>query len=223
MVYRSPWEGFTSWGGAGSAYVTRGWHEPSGTRTQGCGTASWPRSARGSAGNIARMKRILITGMSGTGKSALIDALGERGLRAVDLDEPGWSISADDGDWIWHEERVAELLDTPEEGEWLFVSGCATNQGKFRDRFDEVVLLSAPTELILERLATRTSNDYGKRPEEVAEVLGYIETVEPLLRRAASHEVDTSLPLTEVLARVLRLVGADRALGDAGSAVIDHR
>ena len=54
-------------------------------------------------------------------------------------------------------------------------------------------------------------------------MLGYIETVEPLLRRAASHEVDTSLPLTEVLARVLRLVGADRALGDAGSAVIDHR
>lgn len=170
-------------------------------------TASWPSVT----GNIASMKRILITGMSGTGKSALIGALAERGFRAVDLDEPAWSESAADGDWIWREERVAELLDAPEDDEWLFVSGCATNQGKFRDRFDEVVLLSAPTELILERLATRTSNHYGKRPEEVAEVLGYIETVEPLLRRAASHEVDTRPPLTDVLARVLRLVGADPA------------
>ena len=104
------------------------------------------------------------------------------------------------------EERVAELLDAAE-SEWLFVSGCATNQAKFHDRFDEVVLLSAPTELILQRLASRTSNDYGKRPEEVAEVLGYIETVEPRLRRVADHEIDTSAPLEHVVDLLLELVG----------------
>ncbi len=35
--------------------------------------------------------RVLITGMSGTGKSAVIQALAERGYRSVDADEAGWS------------------------------------------------------------------------------------------------------------------------------------
>jgi dephospho-CoA kinase len=37
------------------------------------------------------MKRILITGMSGTGKSAVIVELMRRGYRAIDLDTPEWS------------------------------------------------------------------------------------------------------------------------------------
>lgn len=37
------------------------------------------------------MKRVLITGMSGTGKSAVIRELAARGFRAVDIDTPEWS------------------------------------------------------------------------------------------------------------------------------------
>jgi len=55
---------------------------------------------------MGTMKRILMTGMSGTGKSALVVALAEPGFRAIDLGEPEWSESAEDGDWIWREERV---------------------------------------------------------------------------------------------------------------------
>ncbi len=152
------------------------------------------------------MKRVLLTGMSGVGKSSLAEELRARGFRAVDLDQPGWSASAPDGDWVWCEARVQELL-AAEVGEWLFVSGCAENQVQFHPQFDHIVLLSAPKEVVVERLATRTNNPYGKRPEEVAEVLGYMDTVEPRLRRVASHEVDTSVPLTEVVAKVLQLVG----------------
>ncbi len=176
------------------------------------------------------MKRILLTGMSGTGKSVLVEELARRGFPAVDLDSPDWSEHAPDGDWVWQEERVRTLLDaegplgqgggrasdgpntrdTPdsEAADWLFVSGCAENQVGFHPRFDAIVLLSAPTDVVLHRLATRTNNDYGKHPEEVADVLGYIDTVEPRLRRVAHHEVDTSAPLDAVVARVLELVGA---------------
>jgi len=55
-------------------------------------------------------------------------------------------------------------------------------------------------------LGTRTNNQYGKRPDEVARVLGLVERVEPLLRRAAGHEIDTSAGLEDVVATLLRLV-----------------
>jgi shikimate kinase len=148
------------------------------------------------------MKRILLTGMSRTGKSSVIAELRARGYPAVDMDEPGWSEHAPDGDWIWREDRVRELLEQ-EPGEILFVSGCATNQGQFYAHFDAIVLLSAPAAVLIERLTTRMNNPYGKRPKELAEVLGYLETVEPLLRRGATHEIDTRLPLEQVVAKVL--------------------
>ena len=61
--------------------------------------------------------------------------------------------------------------------------------------------------MIVERLATRTTNPYGKRPEDVARVLGLLRTIEPMLRRGAGHVVDTSVPLAQVVAKVLRLAG----------------
>jgi dephospho-CoA kinase len=164
------------------------------------------------------MRRILLTGMSGTGKSTLVGELAARGHWAIDADcdELSEWVASDDTldtagspvepgrDWVWREGRIQDLLSAEDAGV-LFLSGCAPNMGKFLHQFDEVVLLSAPADLIVERLRTRTGNQYGKRPEEVARVLDLIETVEPLLRRAAGHEIDTSAPIDEVVAKVLRL------------------
>lgn len=163
------------------------------------------------------MTRVLLTGISGVGKSAVIRALSARGFRAVDLDEGGYSALLpapdDDGDaltpgldWLWVEERVAALLAEAGDGP-LFLGGCAPNQGSFSSQLDLVILLTAPAHVIVERLATRTTNPYGKRPEEVARVLRLKETVEPLLRRSAGHAIDTDAPLDQVVSEVLRLVG----------------
>ena len=154
----------------------------------------------------AAVKRILLTGMSGTGKSTVISELAARGYRAVDMDEPGWSEYGPDGDWIWREDRVQELLSSLEDGEALFLSGCAVNQVKFYPQFDEIVLFSAPSDVLVDRLTTRTNNPYGKHPDELDETLGYLETVEPLLRKSAGHEINTTAPLDEVVAAVLRLL-----------------
>jgi hypothetical protein len=54
-------------------------------------------------------------------------------------------------------------------------------------------------------LRRRTSNTYGKDPDEVARTLELVETVEPLLRRVADYEIDASAPLADVVAALLRL------------------
>jgi shikimate kinase len=155
------------------------------------------------------MQRVLLTGMSGTGKSTLIHELSARGYKAIDTDSDEWSewvtVPGEAPDWIWRADRIERLL-TTEDAAVLFVSGCKSNQGRFYAQFDHIVLLSAPTHVIVERLATRTNNPYGKHPDELAAVLGYLETVEPLLRRSASLEIDTSVPLAQVIETILALV-----------------
>ena len=112
---------------------------------------------------------------------------------------------AGEPDWVWREDRIQELLSTEDAGV-LFVSGTTRNQGKFYPQFDHVVLLIAPTHVLLERLATRTNNPCGKHPDEVAEILEYVRTIEPLLRRTCSLEVDTSPPVERVIETILRTV-----------------
>src|SRR6476659_11033493 len=114
--------------------------------------------------------------MSGTGKSSALNELGRRAYRVVDTDDPGWrefradAESNDEmsrGEWLWVEERIAGLLDS-DDGRSLFVQGCVRNQTTFYERFDAIVLLSAPAEVILDRIARRTTNSYGKTAVERA-------------------------------------------------------
>lgn len=53
---------------------------------------------------------------------------------------------------------------------------------------------------------TRTTNPYGKHPDELAQVPHYLETVEPLLRRTATLEVDTSASLEQIVRTILKHV-----------------
>jgi dephospho-CoA kinase len=146
-----------------------------------------------------------LTGMSGTGKSTALMELERRGFQVVDTDEPPWSEWRDeDGGYVWREELIAELLSN-ENGPTLYMSGTVSNQGRFYPRFDAVVLLSAPAEVLLRRLERRTTNDYGKTIDERRLILSHLAEVEPLLRATCTHEIDATQPIDDVVAQLVEI------------------
>ena len=162
------------------------------------------------------MTKVLVTGMSGTDKSSSLGELSRRGYAVVDTDDPGWreyreyaepSDEVHRGEWLWVGERITELLDT-DDARSLFVQGCVWNQAKFYDRFNAVVLLSAPADVILDRIARRTTNAYGKTPVERAMILDDLARVEPLLREGCTHELDASRPLADIVADLIAIAAS---------------
>jgi dephospho-CoA kinase len=143
--------------------------------------------------------------MSGTGKSTVLAELAQQGFTVVDTDEGGWTqwSDAEDG-YLWREDRIDELL-SRDDGATLFVSGTVTNQGRFYPRFDAVVLLSAPAEVLLRRIDERTTNLYGKDAEERELVLLHLREVEPLLRATCTHEIDATQPVELVVQRLVEI------------------
>jgi hypothetical protein len=146
--------------------------------------------------------------MSGTGKSTALCELGRRGHAVVDTDSDEWSewTYGPDGeaDWVWRPDAITELLSSHRSGK-LFVAGCKSNQKDFYPLFDHVALLSAPADVMLARVAQRTTNPYGKSPEERAEILLNLAEVEPLLRDSATVEIDASAPLAAVVGQLEEL------------------
>lgn len=162
------------------------------------------------------MKRILITGMSGTGKSATVRELAARGYIAYDLDTPEWShwidAAADDmltpgdgKDWAWQVDKVRSLLSEPRK-DTIFISGCSENMEELFPLIDTVVLLSVPLDTIMQRVSERTPDGYGRTKEEQRKIAELIETIEPLLRESADYEIDSNGPVSATVDRVLQLI-----------------
>ena len=106
-------------------------------------------------------------------------------------------------DGTWDESRMDRLLARHQD---VVVSGTVENQVHFYHRFEHIVLLSAPLEVLMQRLRDRTNNPYGKSSAERAEIRRYVETIEPLLRRSATVELDGQRPVAELADAVERLV-----------------
>jgi thymidylate kinase len=65
--------------------------------------------------------------------------------------------------------------------------------------------LSAPAEVLLDRIDRRKTNDYGKKDEERDLILGHLAAIEPLLRATCTHEIDATQPIQNVVAELVRI------------------
>jgi dephospho-CoA kinase len=150
--------------------------------------------------------RVLLTGMSGTGKSELLHELRRRGYAAYDADEDGFSEPRADGRWGWRVDRAGELLARAPD-RLVFFAGCSEEQIELP--FDYRVLLTAPESVLVQRLQTRTSNSYGRDGVELSQVLADRAEIEPRLRRSADLILDTAPPSAQLVDVLLeRLAGA---------------
>ncbi|MGC4189947.1 MAG: AAA family ATPase [Thermomicrobiales bacterium] len=151
---------------------------------------------------------VLITGMSGTGKSTTLDELARRGWRAVDTDYDDWQVAGPDGDPMWDEPKIASLLDSLPANERLALSGTVRNQGRFRHRFAAIVLLTAPLDVMLQRVTARTANPYGSTAADRHAIARDTEWVLPLLRESADIELDTGTQtVSEIADRISAFIG----------------
>jgi dephospho-CoA kinase len=154
---------------------------------------------------------VLVTGMSGTGKSSALALLARHGHDTLDTDEPGWIIQSqtpDGSEPLWDLDRVGALLDRHRAG-WLFIAGCVANQRELYDRFDAVVLLSAPIDVLLKRVTDR-GNPFGSTSKDRTKIASDLAAYEPLLRAGADHEIVTTAPIAEVVSALEQVASAGR-------------
>lgn len=158
------------------------------------------------------MNHVLVTGMSGVGKSTVLEAVRARGYACIDMDDPSMSYVDAPGHQHWRTDELVRLLDDHRE-RTTFVFGCAEEQASVYGRFRAVILLSAPLDVMIERIGARTTNGFGRRPTEMARVIADQREIEPLLRRSCTHEIVTTVPVAHVVDEIIAI--ASRTGSDA--------
>lgn len=166
---------------------------------------------------------VWVTGNSGAGKSAVCELLKSRGELAVDADNGGYNhwvdrttgqVVVDPRDpvpagWLdrfgWQTSRAeVEVLAAKARESLVFFCGSTENDAAVRDLFDLVVCLVIDDDSLRDRLLTRTSNSFGKHPEELAAALDANESAEATYRRlGATLVVDGTRPLPDVADAIL--------------------
>ncbi|MBX0358626.1 AAA family ATPase [Halobacillus sp. Nhm2S1] len=141
-----------------------------------------------------RMGIIFVTGLSGVGKTSVLQRLENEGYDVVDTDNHGYTKkvpTVEGEEFVWDEEKISHLIERRKRPH-IVLSGCYSNQGEFYQSFDYVVLLEAPLDVMLDRVNQRNTNPYGKHPDERKAILESFTHVLPKLRASANVVIDTS-------------------------------
>jgi broad-specificity NMP kinase len=155
-----------------------------------------------------------IDGLSGTGKSTLCAELARRGYHAVDADaafgyagDPVTGLPSEvdsRANWIWDGQKLRAFADRSD-GAPVFICGGAMNQDEFADLFTKRFVLRIDSETMRHRLLTRTNNDFGKDPADLAEQLELNAHVMEEAERIGSIVVDATRPINEVADDIVRM------------------
>lgn len=171
---------------------------------------------------------VWVTGLSGTGKSAVARRLRELGHRSVDADDDGMSgwrsyatgeivpsppVDERPADWLerfgWSiDVRRVEASRRSAGGRPVFVCGAVENEAEVLALADVVVCLVADGATLRHRLARRRTNDFGKAPGDVEAVMSWLGIFEERHETIGAVMIDATQPLPQVVAAALAAASA---------------
>jgi broad-specificity NMP kinase len=167
-------------------------------------------------------KTILITGVSGTGKTALSEMLNSKSCVALDIDDIEGlftmfdkitkqpMINQDNDDlekvknmnWVCDVEKLKNII-AKQDCDLVFCCGNAGNMNEIIPLFNAVMLLTASPEKIRERLSSRVFNDFGKNKQIQDWLLSFKESWENDIKSKGAICVDTNKNLDQVATEII--------------------
>ncbi len=168
------------------------------------------------------MPFLYITGAAGTGKSAIAQALRERGYAAYDEDAPGVGSAheiatnqpvavppADKRSQDWFLKHEWKILDTVLKNlmvraktETILVCGNSIPPADALQLFDKILYLKVTEPILRKRIAERADNDYGKSEPELRDILAELRDLDEQYNAASVTTIDATQPLETVLAEI---------------------
>ena len=167
------------------------------------------------------MALIFITGVPGSGKSAVEQGLEKLGYASYDADSIGAAYNIQNGaivkippaeertpewfkehQWRVQRERV-EQLKQESKVKPVFLCGTASNEEDLWDLFDQVFVLDIDEQTLKHRILSRTDNDFGKNEHELEEILARHKESSRKLSLPKVTAIDASQPLDSVIQEVL--------------------
>ncbi len=167
---------------------------------------------------------ILLTGISGAGKSAVGKALQGKGFDVIEVDHykntaewrdirTGEVATYNPGDgydrimelhYYLKSEGVLPLLERGAKTEKpYFFDADAQNIQDYYSYFDMMFLLTINRDTAEERLLHRTTGDWGKDPGELKQTLDDLEPYQNMLLTAGAIPIDTTRPLDRIADEIL--------------------
>jgi len=165
------------------------------------------------------MKKVFITGISGTGKTVIAQALKEKGINAFDMDTDDlcfW-VNKLDGKkvdyeakldrefidshvWLCDIEKLKNMLGAKD---GVVMLGHPTNIDEILPLFDKFILLQCKLETFLKRILERKNNDFGKDETAQQHLLDTYEKFERNMLDKGAISVNVEEPLDNVVASIL--------------------
>ena len=146
------------------------------------------------------MRRILLTGMSGVGKSTVLEKLAAEGIQCIDLDD-GWMCKIRGERQI--DMKAVQRFVQAHDQEPVVFAGCAVNQGDLNA--DYTILLTASPEIMRERIAGR-KNPFGKDEEAWQKIMKDKSEIEPILKARSNMVINTEQALDETVMQIKQLL-----------------